>query len=61
MSIDSEIQRIKDNIENAYTVLASKGATMPATENSGNLADCILSIPVNLSKSKNATLSSQEK
>ena len=44
MTIASEIQRIKTNIANAYTVCDSKGATMPATQNSANLADCIDSI-----------------
>ena len=44
MTIASEIQRIKDNIADAYTSCQSKGATMPATQNSDNLADCIDSI-----------------
>ena len=45
MSIASEIQRIKDNIEDAYTECENKGATLPETENSANLADTIASIP----------------
>lgn len=44
MTIASEIQRIKDNIADAYDVAEAKGATMPVTENSNNLADCINSI-----------------
>lgn len=44
MTIASEIQRIKTNIANAYTVCNNKGATMPVTENSANLANCIDSI-----------------
>ena len=44
MTIASEIQRIKTNIENAYTALEAKGATMPATEDSANLATTIASI-----------------
>lgn len=44
MSITSEIQRIKTNIANAYTSCNSKGATMPATQNSANLATTINSI-----------------
>ena len=44
MTIASEIQRIKTNIANAYTACDNKGATMPVTQNSANLADCIDSI-----------------
>lgn len=44
MSIASQIQRINNNIAAAYTVASGKGATMPATQNSANLADCIDSI-----------------
>ena len=41
MSIASEIQRIKTNIANAYTSASNKGATLPATQNSSNLASTI--------------------
>ena len=44
MTIASEIQRIKDNIANAYTAAEAKGATMPVTENSDSLATTIESI-----------------
>lgn len=44
MSVASEINRIKANIANAYTEAEAKGATMPATENSDNLADTIATI-----------------
>lgn len=44
MSISTEITRIKNNIASAYTACNSKGATMPATQNSANLANCISSI-----------------
>lgn len=44
MTIADEIQRIKTNIENAYTVCNNKGATIPQEQNSDNLADCINSI-----------------
>ena len=44
MTIASEIQRIQNNIADAYTSCNSKGATMPATQNSANLANCIDSI-----------------
>ena len=45
MSIASEINRIKSNIADAYTEAEAKDATMPATENSANLANTIASIP----------------
>ena len=44
MSIANEITRISGNIAAAYTSLDAKGATMPATQNSENLADTIDSI-----------------
>jgi len=44
MSVASEINRIKSNIADAYTEAEAKGATMPATENSDNLADTIATI-----------------
>lgn len=46
MTIASEITRIQGNISAAYTACNNKGATMPATQNSDNLADCINSIIV---------------
>ena len=45
MSIRSQIDRINSNIAAAYTACSEKGATMPATENSANLADTVASIP----------------
>lgn len=45
MSVASEINRIKSNIADAYDEAESKGATMPATENSANLAQTVASIP----------------
>jgi hypothetical protein len=44
MSIVTEIERIKTNIANAYTICQEKGATLPTILNSANLADCISSI-----------------
>lgn len=44
MSVQSEINRIKSNIEDAYDALASKGAIMPQTQNSDNLAQTAQSI-----------------
>lgn len=44
MSITSEINRIKGNIADAYTAAGGKGATLPVTQDSANLASCISSI-----------------
>lgn len=44
MTVASEITRIEGNIAAAYTAASAKGATLPATENSDNLATCIASI-----------------
>lgn len=62
MTVASEITRIEGNISAAYTAADAKGATMPATENSDNLATCIGSIdvsPVISSLSITPTTSSQ--
>lgn len=45
MTIETEINRIKQNIANCYTTLTAKGATIPAIENVANLAACIRTIP----------------
>ena len=45
MTIETEIDRIKQNIANCYTTLTAKGATIPAIENVANLAACIRTIP----------------
>ena len=44
MTIASEIQRIKTNIENAYDALENLGATMPATEDTDHLVGTINTI-----------------
>ena len=44
MTIASEITRINNNIASAYTACNNKGATMPQTRDSANLATCIGSI-----------------
>lgn len=41
MTIASEITRINGNIAAAYTAASNKSATLPATQNSANLATCI--------------------
>ncbi|MBQ0035517.1 MAG: hypothetical protein KBT35_01220 [Firmicutes bacterium] len=45
MSVNSEINRIQQNIEEAYDSLEEKGATMPASKNTNNLASTIDTIP----------------
>jgi hypothetical protein len=45
MTIETEINRIKQNIADCYTTLTAKGATIPAVENVANLAACIRTIP----------------
>ena len=45
MSIASEITRIGGNIAAAYTAAGDKGANLPQTQNSANLADTIAAIP----------------
>lgn len=45
MSIASEITRISGNVADAYTAANAKGATMPITQNSDNLATTIATIP----------------
>ena len=44
MSVADQINRIKTNIANTYTAAQAKGATMPQTQNSDNLAACVDSI-----------------
>lgn len=44
MSIQSEINRIKNNLAAAYTAASEKGATMPSQQNSANLASTISSV-----------------
>ena len=43
--ISEEVERINDNIGDAYTVCSAKGAIIPEQRNSNNLATCINSIP----------------
>ena len=44
MSVETQIERIKTNISNAYASAEAKGATMPEVKNSENLASCVDSI-----------------
>lgn len=58
MTIASEITRIKDNIAAAYTAAGNKGATMPVTQNSANLATTVASVPAGSGETVTATNSS---
>lgn len=53
MSIATEIERIKTNITNAYIKLSEKGATLPASQNSENLASTINTMSTSSSSSNN--------
>jgi hypothetical protein len=47
MTIASEINRIKTNIESAYVALHNKGASLPQNQNSANLVTTISSLDIN--------------
>jgi hypothetical protein len=46
MSIQSEINRLKQNVSAAFTAIGNKGGTVPNSKVSGNLVNAINSIPV---------------
>ena len=58
MTIASEITRIQNNIAGAYTALSAKGATLPETQNSANLATTVASVPEGSGETVTATNSS---
>lgn len=45
MSIQSEINRLKQAVSDAFTAIGNKGGTVPESKTSGNLASAIASIP----------------
>ena len=45
MSVQSEINRLKNNVAAAFTEIGNKGGTVPSSKVSGNLATAINSIP----------------
>ena len=45
MSIQSEINRLKQAVSDAFTAIGNKGGTVPTSKVSGNLASAINSIP----------------
>ena len=55
MSIQSEIDRIAQNLANTYSVLEGAGAEMPQTRNSNNLSDTAASIKAVLYAEQNLT------
>lgn len=56
MSIASEITRITDNVADAYTAANAKGATMPVTQNSDNLASTVATIPTGITPTGTKTI-----
>lgn len=44
MSIQSEINRLKQNVTNTYTALSNLGATIPSSKTSGNLPTAVNSL-----------------
>lgn len=45
MSVQEEINRINQNIANTYSAMGEMGATLPAEQNSDNIASTVRSIP----------------
>lgn len=45
MSVQGEINRIKDAVSDAYSAVSDKGGEIPATQNIANLANAVSSIP----------------
>ena len=56
MTIASEIQRIKNNIADAYSACEDKGATLPANQNSDNLSSTINNLQMGESSRYGLTL-----
>ena len=52
MSIQTEINRLKQNVSAAFTAIANKGGTIPTYKVSGNLAAAISSIPAGVTVQK---------
>lgn len=60
MSIPSEINRIKANVAETYSVLEGAGATMPSAQNTDNLAETAASISSVLYTAQSLTEAQQE-
>lgn len=50
-----EVDRLKENIENAYTIAEQLGATLPAEQNSDNLASTLETIQIGTGETTNFT------
>lgn len=48
MSVQTQIDRIKDNITSAFNAVGNKGGTVPTSKNSDNLETAINSIPTDV-------------
>lgn len=55
MSVQSEINRINGNVADTYSVLSDMGATMPAAQNSNNLAATAAGVPAVVSMTYNSS------
>ena len=45
MSLATQIKQIKDNVSDTYSILQTKGATLPEIESLNNLATTVATIP----------------
>ena len=45
MSLATQIKQIKDNVSNTYSILETKGATLPEIESLNNLPRTVATIP----------------
>lgn len=48
MSVQTQINRLKQNVSDAFTAIGAKGGTVPSSKISGNLAAAINSIPAGM-------------
>lgn len=60
MSIQSEIDRIKNNVTGTYSAISEMGGTIPSEQNSNNLAGAVKSIPQGTQFSVDDTLEMSE-
>lgn len=60
MSVESEIERIKNNISNAYSKIAEKGGTLPEIQKSSNLANAIDSISLTMNLQEKTVTPSEQ-
>lgn len=58
MSIQSQIDRLRIAVANAFTACSNKGATIPGNQTAENLSDCIKSIVIPTFKKQTKTVQS---